>query len=175
MDNRIYVGPSMTLSQEIDEMKYRQVGETFDGKIKRLASALSDDESHRLELEEIFGEMRFLAAGRVQSAMGADRITTAYNCFVSGEYRRQHELNHGPGQVKQLKQCVVVVVSVMTSQRSDHVVGRLSLYSPLRLALLVFHGNLSMRSVRQSALQDIDEVRRWACLRVDHPDVEEFM
>jgi len=28
--------------------------------------------------------MRFLPAGRVQSAIGSNRITTAYNCFVSG-------------------------------------------------------------------------------------------
>ena len=28
--------------------------------------------------------MRFLPAGRVQNAMGSPRITTAYNCFVSG-------------------------------------------------------------------------------------------
>ena len=28
--------------------------------------------------------MRFLPAGRVQSAIGSSRITTAYNCFVSG-------------------------------------------------------------------------------------------
>ena len=82
--NRTYDGPSMSISIEIDEMKYRQKGESFDEKIKRLARSLSDDVSHRMELEEIFGEMRFLPAGRVQSAMGADRLTTAYNCFVSG-------------------------------------------------------------------------------------------
>ena len=84
VSNRIYEGPQMSLSNEIDEMKYRQQGETFDGKIKRLARALCDDEAHRLDLEEIFGEQRFLAAGRVQSSMGSTRITTAYNCFVSG-------------------------------------------------------------------------------------------
>ena len=82
--NRTYDGPSMPLSIEIDEMKYRQEGESFDDKIKRLARALSDGQEHRWELEDIFGEMRFLPAGRVQSAVGAARLTTAYNCFVSG-------------------------------------------------------------------------------------------
>ena len=85
MNNRTYPGPTMPLSIEIDEMKYRQQGETFDGKVKRLARALCDDDAHRLDLEEIFGEQRFLAAGRVQSSMGSTRITTAYNCFVSGK------------------------------------------------------------------------------------------
>ena len=40
---------------------------------------------HEWELQDIFGELRFLPAGRVQSAMGASKVTTAYNCFVSGE------------------------------------------------------------------------------------------
>jgi len=83
--NRTYEGPDMPISTEIDEMKYRQKGESFDEKIKRIANALCDDEQHRFDLEDILGEMRFLPAGRVQSAIGSNRITTAYNCFVSGE------------------------------------------------------------------------------------------
>ena len=79
-----YIGPSLPLSQEIDEMKYRQAGEDYNDKVLRLAKSMSDNESHEDSLLEIFGNMRFLPAGRVQSAMGSARITTAYNCFVSG-------------------------------------------------------------------------------------------
>ena len=85
--NRLYEGPSVPLSQEIDEMKYRQEGESFHDKVLRLASSMSDDTVHEEDLKDIFGEMRFLPAGRVQSAMGSKRITTAYNCFVSGEVK----------------------------------------------------------------------------------------
>jgi ribonucleoside-diphosphate reductase alpha chain len=46
-------GPTLTISEEIHAMKYRSHGETF------------------------------LPAGRVQSAMGAPRRVTPYNCFVS--------------------------------------------------------------------------------------------
>ena len=84
MKNKIYEGPSMPLSQEIDQMKYRQDGESFDDKIRRLAGSLADSDEHKYELQDILGEMRFLPAGRVQSAIGSKRITTAYNCFVSG-------------------------------------------------------------------------------------------
>ena len=83
--NRIYDGPQMSLSQEIDKMKYRQEGESFHDKITRIAGALSDNDEHLLDLEDILGEMRFLPAGRVQNAMGSKRVTTAYNCFVSGK------------------------------------------------------------------------------------------
>ena len=69
--NRLYEGPSVPLSNELDSMKYRQDGETFHDKVLRLAESMSDDEQHKLELEEIFGEMKFLPAGRVQSAMGS--------------------------------------------------------------------------------------------------------
>ena len=84
MRNVFYDGPGAPLSQEIDSMKYRQEGESFDDKIKRIANALMDNEDHQFELEDILGNMRFLPAGRVQNAMGSHRITTAYNCFVSG-------------------------------------------------------------------------------------------
>ena len=87
MRNIFYPGPSMPISQEIDEMKYRQEDEDFNGKVLRIASTLSDNEEHKLDLEDILGNMRFLPAGRVQSAIGSRRITTAYNCFVSGEVK----------------------------------------------------------------------------------------
>ena len=84
MRNTEYTGPSTSISEEIDAMKYRQEGESFDDKIKRMAGALNYTPEHQLELEDIFGNMRFLPAGRVQNAMGSKRITTAFNCFVSG-------------------------------------------------------------------------------------------
>ena len=85
MKNRVYEGPTMTLSQEIGEMKYRQNGESFNDKVQRIAGALKDDNEHEFELLDILGNQRFLPAGRVQSAIGGNRIATAYNCFVSGE------------------------------------------------------------------------------------------
>jgi len=84
MRNTEYTGPSMPISEEIDKMKYRLEDETFDGKIKRIAKALCDNDEHQYALEDILGNRRFLPAGRVQNAMGSPRITTAYNCFVSG-------------------------------------------------------------------------------------------
>lgn len=83
--NTVYEGPQTKLSQEMDEMKYRQSDESFDDKVRRIAGALCDDDEHKYELQDIVGNQRFLPAGRVQAAIGSRRITTAYNCFVSGE------------------------------------------------------------------------------------------
>ena len=81
--NRHY-GPSMPLSEEIDQQKYRQTGEDFYSKVVRIADALKDSPDHFEEFKDALRHMRFLPAGRVQNAMGAARQTTAYNCFVSG-------------------------------------------------------------------------------------------
>ena len=84
MNNEYYNGPSLPISQEIDRTKYRQEDEDFNDKILRLSSSMSDDLEHEMELKDIFGNMRFLCAGRVQNAMGSRRICTSFNCFVSG-------------------------------------------------------------------------------------------
>ena len=76
-------GPSIGISEEIHQMKYRSKGEGFTAAMTRVANALKDDEQHFQEFREILYDMRYLPAGRVQSAMGAPRRVTAYNCFVS--------------------------------------------------------------------------------------------
>ena len=55
MHNEEYTGPSMPLSIEIDEMKYRQQDESFDGKIKRIAGTLCDGPEHQYALEDVLG------------------------------------------------------------------------------------------------------------------------
>ena len=84
MKNFFYEGPTLPLSQELDKMKYRQEGESFNDKVQRIAAALSDGDEHEEHFLDILGDLRFLPAGRVQNAIGSKRITTAYNCFVSG-------------------------------------------------------------------------------------------
>lgn len=79
-----HYGPSLPLSEEIDTIKYRQTGEGFYGKVIRIADALKDSPQHFEDFKDALRNMRFLPAGRVQNAMGAARQTTAYNCFVSG-------------------------------------------------------------------------------------------
>ena len=39
-------GPTLELSNEIDEMKYRQTGEDFGAKCTRIAHSLADNDQH---------------------------------------------------------------------------------------------------------------------------------
>ena len=77
------MGPTLPISIELDEMKYRQPGESFRDKCSRIADSLKDDDAHYNSFRDALLDMRFLPAGRVQAAMGAARQVTPYNCFVS--------------------------------------------------------------------------------------------
>lgn len=76
-------GPTLSISSEIHALKYRSEGETFKQAMSRVANALKDNDEHFYKLKQILYEMKFLPAGRVQAAMGSPREVTPYNCFVS--------------------------------------------------------------------------------------------
>lgn len=76
-------GPTLPISIELDEMKYRQPNESFREKCSRIADSLKDSDEHYHAFRDALLDMRFLPAGRVQAAMGAARQVTPYNCFVS--------------------------------------------------------------------------------------------
>ena len=77
-------GPKNEVSKDTHATKYRLDGESFEEAMYRIANALKDSDDHYHQFKDILIDMRFMPGGRVQAAMGAPRITTAYNCFVSG-------------------------------------------------------------------------------------------
>ncbi|MCG7944981.1 MAG: adenosylcobalamin-dependent ribonucleoside-diphosphate reductase [Candidatus Thiodiazotropha taylori] len=173
MNNRIYEGPSLSISQEIDTMKYRQEDETFDGKIKRIARSLSDDDQHRLDLEDILGEMRFLPAGRVQSAMGARKLVTAYNCFVSGEISDSMDsiMDRAKEAAETMRKGGGIGYDFSKIRPRGHLIKSLDSKAS---------GPVSFMGIFDAVCQTIASSghRRGAqmgVLRVDHPDIYEFV
>lgn len=77
-------GPFTQAADELHAMKYRGHGENFREYANRCAFALADNGAHYQELRPILMQQRFLPGGRIQGAAGATRCTTMYNCFVSG-------------------------------------------------------------------------------------------
>jgi ribonucleoside-diphosphate reductase alpha chain len=77
-------GPVVPYSEELHAQKYRGIGENFREYGNRVANALKDDEDHFHVFRELLLDQRYLPGGRIQSAMGATKTVTAYNCFVSG-------------------------------------------------------------------------------------------
>ena len=173
MRNITYEGPSTPLSQELDAMKYRQKGESFDGKVKRISRSLCDSVEHQWILEDIIGNMRFLPAGRVQSAMGADKLVTAYNCFVSGEIK--DSMDYIMDRAKEAAE---------TMRRGGGIGYDFSKVRPKGTQIKSLDsqasGPISFMSIFDAVCQTISSSghRRGAqmgVLRVDHPDIVEFI
>ena len=171
--NTYYEGPSVPLSQEIDQMKYCQEGESFDDKIRRLAGSMSDDEEHKYELQDIYGNQRFLPAGRVQNAMGSKRITTAFNCFVSG--RIEDSMASIMGRASEAAE---------TMRRGGGIGYDFSRLRPkfdkIKSLDSAASGPVSFMGIFDAICQTIASSghRRGAqmgVLRVDHPDIKEFL
>lgn len=173
MNNTFYNGPSLPISIELDQMKYCQPNEVFDGKIKRLASSMADNKEHEMELENIFGFQRFLPAGRVQSAMGSMRITSAYNCFVSGEVSDSMEVI-----------MVRAAEAAETMRRGGGIGYDFSLIRPRGAHIKSLDsqasGPISFMSIFDAVCQTIASSghRRGAqmgVLRIDHPNIYDFV
>ena len=76
-------GPTVPFCEELHAQKYRSDGESFREAMSRVASALKDSDAHYHEFRDILLDMRFMPAGRIQASMGSIRVITPYNCFVS--------------------------------------------------------------------------------------------
>ena len=166
-------GPKLQVSKEIHQLKYRGKGESFKEAMIRVADALKDDEDHYLAFKDILLNQRFLPAGRVQSAMGSPRVVTPYNCFVS--------MTVGDSMEDIMK---AATEAAETMRLGGGIGYDFSTLRP-RGALIK---SLDTRSSGPIAFMDIFDAicktiasaghRRGAqmgVLRVDHPDIEEFI
>ena len=166
-------GPTIGISEEIHAMKYRSKGESFKDAMTRVAEALKDDEGHFEEFRNILYDMRFMPAGRVQSAMGAPRRVTPYNCFVSMTIPDSME---------------GIMLAAQEAAKTMQLGGGIGYdFSTLRPSGALIKGLDSRSSGPLSFMGIFDAVcktissaghRRGAqmgVLRVDHPDIAEFI
>jgi ribonucleoside-diphosphate reductase alpha chain len=169
----IEYGPTLGISQEIHAMKYRSKGESFKDAMIRVADALKDNEEHYLQFKDILLNQRFLPAGRVQAAMGAPRAVTAYNCFVSGALEDSMEdIMEKAAEAAQTMRLGGGIGYDFSSlrPRGDHIASLDSRSS----------GPISFMGIFDAICKTIASAghRRGAqmgVLRVDHPDIEEFI
>ena len=171
------MGPQTKVGDYFHAMKYRAEGEDFREATNRVAQALSDGDEHYRKFREITGHQRFMAAGRVQSAMGSARATTPYNCYVSGTI--EDSFVHGAGSI------MARASEAATTMRMGGGIGYD--FSTLRprgelIRKLQSHssGPVSFMDIFDSVCRCIASSghRRGAqmgVMRVDHPDIEEFI
>jgi ribonucleoside-diphosphate reductase alpha chain len=158
-------------------MKHRQAGEDFREATNRVASALKDSDEHYHATREITGTQRFMFAGRIQSAMGSSRATTPYNCYVSGTI--EDSFVHGDGNIMDRAKEAAATMRMGGGIGYD--------FSSLRpkgdvIRKLQSHssGPISFMNIFDAVCKCVASSghRRGAqmgVLRVDHPDIEEFI
>ena len=166
-------GPTIGISEEIHQMKYRSKGESFKAAMTRVAGSLQDDDSHFEEFRDILYDMRFMPAGRVQSAMGAPRRVTPYNCFVSMTIPDSMEgiMTAAQEAAKTMQLGGGIGYDFSTLRPSGALIKGLDSRSS---------GPLSFMGIFDAVCKTISSAghRRGAqmgVLRVDHPDIAEFI
>lgn len=166
-------GPQLAISEETHQRKHRLTGETFREAMSRIANILSDTPEHFYKYREILLKQRFLPGGRIQSAIGSPRKTTAFNCYVS---RTIDDSMDG------------VMVAATDAANTMRLGGGIGYdFSTLRPDgdLIVSldskaSGPLSFMQIFDSICKTVSSAghRRGAqmgVLRVDHPDIEAFI
>lgn len=166
-------GPTLEISKQIHAEKYRHDGETFPEAMTRIANALADTLQHFRLFRDILMDMRFLPAGRVQAAAGSPRRVTYYNCFVSDTIDDS------------MKGIMDITTDAAYTMRMGGGIG--FDWSTLRPKgdLIVSLGSrssgpVSFMSIPDATCKTIASAghRRgamMAVLRIDHPDVQEFI
>ena len=166
-------GPQVNFCDELHAQKYRLPNESFDEACSRQAAAMADNEEHRKALKELFLAQSFMPAGRVQSAMGSPRDVTAYNCFVSGiiEDSMDSIMDRAKEAAETMRRGGGIGYDFSRIRPSgDRIVSLDSTAS----------GPVSFMRIFDSVCRTIVSAghRRgamMAVLRVDHPDIEEFI
>lgn len=171
------VGPRTEAADRLHAMKYRAPGEDFREAMNRVAFGLRDSDNHYHEFREILLAQRFLPAGRIQATIGSSKCTTPYNCYVSGTIADSYV--DGPGSIMARAHEAAATMRMGGGIGYD--------FSTLRprgdlIAKLMSHasGPISFMHIFDAVCLATSSSghRRGAqmgVLRIDHPDVEEFL
>jgi ribonucleoside-diphosphate reductase alpha chain len=143
----------------------------------RVASTLADSPEHFDALREILLNQRFMPAGRIQAAVGSTKAITPYNCFVSGTIEDSY--TDGSGSIMERAKQAAVTMRLGGGIGYD--------FSTLRPRGELIKKLQSDSSGPVSFIEIFDAVGRatsssghrrgaqMGVLRVDHPDIEEFI
>jgi len=170
-------GPKLPFSDQLHAEKYRSKNESFTDAMTRVAGGLTDNDDHFQQFRDILLGMRFMPGGRVQSAIGATRNVTPYNCFVSADIN--DSFVSGPNSI------MGVAKDAAATMRQGGGIGYD--FSPLRPNGALITQLESYSSGPISFMQIFDSVckcvassghrrgAQMAVLRVDHPDIEDYI
>lgn len=166
-------GPQLEISEVTHAEKYRGDGESFSEGCARFAHPLSDSPEHFRKLYRILLSQRFMGGGRTQASIGSPRIVTAFNCFVSGTI--EDSMGNIMGKAAEAAETMRLGGGIgydfsTLRPRGDLIVSLDSKSSGPISFMEIFDalcGTISSAGHRRGAQMGV--------LRVDHPDIEEFI
>lgn len=166
-------GPTLPISKEILQMKYLSKGESIKEGYSRVAGVLADNQEHFYKFRDAIGYQRFLPGGRVMAAIGAPRVVTAFNCFVMSTVPDSMDgiftVLREAGETMRRGGGVGYDFSTLRP-RGSHIISLDSKASGPVSFMRIFDamcGTISSAGHRRGA--------QMGCLRIDHPDIEEFI
>ncbi len=164
-------GPTLPISQEIDAQKYRQEGESFEQSIERLTTIVRPQ--IRNAVFDLLVRQRFLPGGRIRNAVGADKLVTAFNCYVMQDI---------PDSLEGIMD--IAKAGAMTMKMGGGTGYNFSKIRPkgdlIQSVGSMASGPVSYMHIYDATCATVKSAgeRRGAMmfvLRVDHPDIEEYI
>lgn len=171
------LGPQVPYCDHLHAQKYRGLGESFREYGNRVANVLKDDEEHFRALREMLLDMRYLPGGRQQAALGSTKNVTAFNCFVSGTI--EDSLMEGSGSIHNR-----AGEALMTMRMGGGIGYDFSTLRPRGALIKKLHSKSSGPVAwmeyfdaggRAIASSGHRRGAQMGVMRVDHPDIEEFV
>lgn len=170
------IGPQTPFADQLHAAKYRARGESFREAKNRVAAVLKDDAAHYHALRDVLLPMRFLEGGRIQAAMGSSRRVTALNCYVSGTI--EDSFTATDGIMDRAKEAAATMrmgggigYDFSSLRPRGSIIKSLESYSSGPVSFMEIFNAIclctSSSGHRRGAQMGV--------LRVDHPDIEEFI
>lgn len=170
-------GPQTAAADAVHLMKYREHGEDFREAMNRVAFGLRDSDEHYRVLRDILLKQCFVPAGRIQNAIGASRETTPYNCFVSGTIADSYV--EGLGSIMDRAKEAAATMRMgggigydfSTLRPRGAEIGKLGSHSSGPISFMDIFNSVCLATASSGHRRGA----QMGVLRVDHPDVEEFV
>ena len=170
-------GPETAFAEHLHASKYRRPGEDFRSAMSRIASGLKDNDDHYHSFRSILLDMRFLPGGRIQSAIGSGRNVTGYNCFVSGtisDSMTGHEssiMGRAAQAAETMRRGGGIGYDFSTLRPRGALIKKLESTATGPIAFMEIFDAVG-RAISSSGHR---RGAQMGVLRVDHPDIEEFV
>jgi len=170
--------PKSKFSDRLHESKYRGKGESFREAMSRNADAVTEgDPVFFQRVRDLLVDQSFLMAGRNQAALGSPRNITPFNCFASGTI--EDSFVDGSGSImKRATQGAQTMrlgggigYDFSTLRPSGDLIRKLGSQSSGPVSFMQIYNSICLCVASSGHRRGA----QMGVLRIDHPDIEQFI